>query len=149
LEESAENVLFNGRLIKRKDLPQSNFSRPIVINLAYTGRFFDQLLFSTSVKFKSAYDSLEQSDSIAIVAPGPEGDVSESISVYYTAHYDASFMIDCTLSWEQKLPWDQTLTVILEIDNVMDKKNKISREVDSWDTYELGRQFWLGVTYEF
>jgi hypothetical protein len=152
LEETMEDVFFDGRLVKRGELPKANFSRPIIINLAYTGHFFDHLLLGTNIKFRGEYDSVESGNAISIIHPpnpltGEEE--HESIETYYSVHYDNAFLVDCTLAWEQKLPWGDSVTVTLEVANLLDAKNRVRGEVNGFDTYELGRQFWAGIAYEF
>ncbi len=63
----------------------------------------------------------------------------------------ASYTLDCSVSWEQPLKRRQKLTATVEVTNVFNAKNEAgqSSSDERKKYYEIGRQFWAGVAYEF
>ena len=68
------------------------------------------------------------------------------LRIYDEIKQPASWIFDWKLDWEKNLPHDQSMIFSLEVNNVFNEKVLAGA---STDTYELGRQFWLGMTYKF
>jgi outer membrane receptor protein involved in Fe transport len=56
------------------------------------------------------------------------------------------WLFDWRLDWQQRIYRSQDMVISLEVNNVFNR----TPEIGNFDgTYELGRQFWLGMTYNF
>jgi hypothetical protein len=161
LDDLDTDVFLDGKRIKLSDLPKDNFNKPYVINAAYYGRFFEHLTVSAALKYTTAHTMLSSEDDV-FVGYGeidPDTGVREELTLasYSTAKIKDSYTLDCTFAWEQKTFDNQTLTVTLEVQNILDLKNKIgegsrttaTQGYYTYDIYQMGRQFWLGLSYTF
>jgi hypothetical protein len=161
LEDMDSEVFLEGKRIKIKDLPRDNFNKPYVLNFAYAGKFFENLTASAVLKFTSPYKKLSSEDDVLVGYTDIDPDTGKqeeiTLASYSIAHVNESYMLDCIFSWRQKTFKDQSLTVTLEIFNILNLKNKIgeasrttaTQGYYTYDIYQMGRQFWLGLAYEF
>ncbi|QAR33789.1 hypothetical protein EP073_10345 [Geovibrio thiophilus] len=161
LEDMDDEILYKGKLIKRYDKPKDNYNRPIVANIAYTGKFFDRLVISPVFNFRGAYRQVVLTDDAYPAGTTGEDDpitgdpVYKYVEKYEEEKFDVSYTLDCAVSWVQPLKRKQKLTFTVEVYNVFNSKNEIGKSDDRTDTteykneYEIGRQFWAGVAYEF
>ncbi|MDR2400238.1 MAG: hypothetical protein LBD73_01130, partial [Deferribacteraceae bacterium] len=142
-----------GRRIKLKDLPKDNYNRPYVFNLSYVGKYFNHLTVSGIINYSTPHKKLySETEDDGTSTPGDRN----IISVYKTIELDDSFTLDCTFSWEQKIYKDHKIILTLEVMNILDSKNKIGEGYRTYykgdynyDKFQLGRQFWAGIGYEF
>ncbi|MDR2400992.1 MAG: hypothetical protein LBD73_04995 [Deferribacteraceae bacterium] len=161
LEDMETEVFLEGKRIKLKDLPRDNFNKPYVLNFAYAGKFFENLTVSAILKYTTPYKKLTSDDDVFVGYGETNPDTGErdeiTLASYSIAHINEQYMLDCVFSWKQKTYKDQSLTVTLEIFNILDLKNKIGEGSRStaaqgyytYDIYQMGRQFWLGLAYAF
>jgi hypothetical protein len=159
LEDMEKFVIFKGKQIKVNEMPKDNFNRPVVLNLAYTGKFFERLTLSSAIKYKTAYKQIELVEKdyftgIKEYDPVIGKDVYLTASAYDEKKNKESITVDCLIAWEQPIFNDHKITFSLEVYNVFNAKNKVgksytSSSVNSYETYEMGRQFWAGVSYDF
>jgi hypothetical protein len=154
LEELEDIVIFEGRKTHRYELPKDNFNRPIRVNLAYTGRFFDHFTFSAIMNYRTPYRQLQIVDSNYILGYGETDPVTgETVQivtdVYEIKQLNDSFTMDCSFAWEQKLFFEHQLVFTLEVSNILNTRNEAGRGTSGSSQYELGRQFWAGLNYKF
>lgn len=150
-------IYYNGKPVKRYELPNDNFARPIILNFGYVGKFFDKrLTISALLKYRSPYTTIMQVDDISVghsyVDPVTGETVQESVSAYEDVRYDHNVTVDLAVYWEQTLWADTKLTLYAEVYNLFNTQNKIgySNQSSSMvDDYELGTQLWIGASYEF
>jgi hypothetical protein len=152
LDTPEAEVVFNGRTIKRKDLPKDNFNKPYIFNLGYVGRYFNHLTVSGILNYSTPYKKLysEGDENIGMLND------SNLVSAYGIAEIGDIITLDCSLSWEQKIYNDHKIILTLEVLNLLDSKNKIGEAHRiyykgdySYGKYQMGRQFWAGLAYEF
>ncbi len=155
LEDMDNVIYYNGRQIYAWQLPKDNFSRPVTVNLAYTGLFFDRLRVSLMLKYKSPYKAVEQiyddSYGYTYVDPVTGSTVTATTSAYEDVEYGNNFTVDMGLEWIQPVWFGHKITVQAEVYNLLNTKNKIGKKyyAASNTDYELGIQAWFGVKYEF
>jgi beta-galactosidase beta subunit len=158
LEDMEKFVIYKGSKIKVSEMPKDNFNRPVVLNLAYTGRFFEQLVLSSAVKYRTAYKQIELIDSNYFTGYTEVNQWGETVNItanaYDETEVDPSLTVDLSLAWEQPIFRDHKITFSVEIYNIFNEKNRVGKSnsssgVNSYETYEMGRQFWAGVSYDF
>lgn len=134
-----EKVWYDGELMDRTELPRTDFNRPWVANLAYTAKLPLHFTFTNVTWARAGYR--------AVVRSGDEITVDgEDYYVYERVKREPVYTFDWKLTWDKPVTDTQTLTLGMEILNVFDARIRVA---DSEDSYELGRQFWLGMEYRF
>jgi hypothetical protein len=154
-EDLDTEVWYDGEVVNIEKIPRQDFNRPWVANLVYSTRLPLNFTFTNITKYRSGYEGLFRIvDSAEKTALG----VPEEIRyAYKNAHKAGSLVFDWRIDWEKKFLNNQRFIISLEIDNVFDKKvetGDASVQVpvtvpSDEQSYELGRQFWLGMTYKF
>lgn len=138
-----ERVWFDGDYVSREDLPSTDYYRPHVVNVIYVGRLPWNLTFTNVTKYQSGYEALDTLTNAEKTALGLPTDVEAK----QMKRRSGSTIFDWRLDWETRTWREQLLTLSLEVNNVFDRKVKAGGNSD--DIYELGREFWLGMTYKF
>jgi hypothetical protein len=137
---SADPVWYHGSLVDRSDLPRPDFNRDFVCNLVYTAKLPYNTTFTNVTQYRSGYKALENTGEDKVLLSGLSYDIYEEVK------RPESWVFDWLLEWEVHIMPLQSLTVSLELNNVFNQRTLAG---NSDDTYELGRQFWLGMTYTF
>lgn len=157
LEDLDTQVIFAGKLIPLAQMPKDNFNRPIIVNLAYTGRFFDRLSISPVVKYRGSYRQIQITDRDYFLGFGAFDPITGeqtkiTTNAYEVVKQDAAVTLDCALAWTQSLGRSHQVTFTLEVFNVLNARHQEGKSYttgETPDSYELGRQFWAGVGYSF
>lgn len=132
-------VYFNGQLTPRSNLPAENYNRPWIGTLTHTGGFFDNYLrWYNIARYKGPGRGIV-SDGTYIAPNG----------LRYYAYKEKSFgdsvTIDTAVEWDAFRKEDHTLTLILEITNLLDAYSV----TDTEGNYMMGRQYYAGFKYSF
>ncbi|WP_027390430.1 TonB-dependent receptor [Chrysiogenes arsenatis] len=158
LEELEQRVVYEGNVIRRSELPRGNFNRPIIVNLAYVGRYFDALTVAPAVRYRSGYRHIEQYDNAYFLGFGDYNTATgeyerHTTSAYRVVKYAPATTFDLSFAWEQAIKATHRVTFRLDIFNLLNAKNRIGNDqqntTNATETYELGRQIWAGVSYDF
>lgn len=136
-EDLDEEIWYDGGVILKSELPRKNFNRPWLVNLLYVGEFPHNISFSSQLKYRSGYWTLQKSG---------QTHTELGIPIYEKTRLGGAITLNCKLDWHTRLWAGNGLTLSLEILNLLDKKSAVG-EVE--DGYEMGRQFWLGARYTF
>lgn len=139
-------VWYHGRLVERDELPRSDFNREWTAAITYIGRLPGNFFFTNVARYRSPYAALENTGEDYVVLGPDNSTVVEKYDIYDDVKQSSSLIFDWRLDWERQLWRDQMLVLTLEVNNVFDKKVRAGERID---IYELGRQFWLGMTYKF
>ncbi len=135
-----DSVWYRGKLISLDDLPRPDYNREHRLNIIYVGRLPGNFTFTNTARYQSGYETLEDTrDNITL----PSG---ESYDIYAKGEQPGYWIFDWRIDWEKIILRSQSIVLSLEINNVFDRTPPAD---DSDDVYELGRQFWLGMTYKF
>ncbi|NJC87558.1 MAG: hypothetical protein FIB02_03360 [Desulfuromonas sp.] len=142
-------VWYDGHLIDKEELPRTDYYRPHVVNVIYVGRLPWGFTFTNVTKYQSGYEATEEitltKAERALITS--QYNIPSDTRFYDKKKRSGSTVFDWRLDWETRTYREQSLIVSLEINNVFDRKVKTGGNSD--DTYELGREFWLGMTYKF
>jgi len=140
-------VWYEGEFLNLEELPRLDFNRPWVINLLYSARLPWNIVFTNVTRYQSGYEGLDKLSNSEEKALG----LPTSTLAYRKEQKPEAWIFDWQLSWTRELPRNQLLTLNLEIDNVFDQRVEIgdpSRTL-TYQTFQTGRQFWLGLIYSF
>jgi hypothetical protein len=135
-------VWYDGRYIDAEQLPRTNYYRPHVVNVVYSGKLPWGFAFTNVTKFQSGYQGLET----LTIAEKIERGIPASVTAYERERQPDYLVFDWRIDWEGTVWRNQRVMVSLEANNVFDRKIKAGGKED---IYELGREFWLGVSYRF
>lgn len=144
-------VYYNGKVIKASKLPATDFNLPLRFNFELRTQIPDWDLSVYNIfewhgrRYQAArYDNEYHNDS-------QHGQLAR-----YTREDFAS-----TFRWDMKVSWAPSFayggSVSLEVDNVLNKKNitdrysyyNSTRDMVILNSYDVGRQFWLQLNYDF
>jgi len=144
-----DEVWYEGKLTAKTDLRRKDYSRPWVVNLVYSTQLPWGITFTNVTKYRSGYeglDSLSVSEKIALGIP-------KATTAYIDNRFPGAWVFDWQVDWDVPFIKGQKLVTTLEINNVFNEKVQLGDGGTVSDTdpanYELGRQFWLGMTYKF
>lgn len=138
-DDLEDSVWYGGQLISLANLPRTNFNREHVLNIVYTGRLPWNVTFTNIARYQSGYEGLEDTKKDITLPSG-------KYDIYARVEHPDFWVFDWRFDWEKNLAREQSVVLSLEIDNVFDRTPPSGAEQD---IYELGRQFWLGMTYKF
>ncbi len=144
-DDLEEEVWYEGGLVARTDLPRLDYSREHMLNIIYTGRLLRNLTFTNVTRYFGEYDARDRlgtSEKIALNIP----DELRHLTAYKAVTRPDYWTFDWRLDWENAIYRTQDIILSLEVNNVFDRTPPAGASDDS---YELGRQFWLGMTYKF
>ncbi len=145
-EETLEqNIWYEGSVYKYDELPRQDFNRTWVANLVYSVKFPYGLTFTNVTKYRSGFVGLEIIKKADWAAKGIPDGVD---SAYYQKKQPESWIFNWRLDWRRNLYRNQGIQLSLEVYNVFNQKVPAG-EYETIQTYELGRQFWVGMEYYF
>ena len=139
-DDLEDSVWYQGKLVSLDDLPRPDYNRDHILNIIYVGRLPGNFTFTSVARYQSGYETLEDTrDNITL----PSG---ERYDIYAKVEQPDYWIFDWRIDWEKMVLQNQSLVFSLEINNVF---NRTPPAGDANDIYELGRQYWLGMTYNF
>ncbi|MCW2294695.1 outer membrane receptor for ferrienterochelin and colicin [Pseudomonas sp. BIGb0408] len=138
------DVYFDGKLIPYSDLPSGNFNRPWTARLnTITAIPALNLTVSNFFRYRGPYEQIFSGSPSNILVDG------SSYANYAVGKVGGAPTWDMRVKWQTPTFKDQSLYVAADITNVTDKVNKIVSETGGSISYEVGRQYWLEVGYQF
>jgi hypothetical protein len=151
--ELEDRVWYDGQILYKSDLPRDQFNHPWLANLTYVGRMPWGFTFVNIARYRSGYRNLEPTGRTVAVPPGEQrtdpltGEpIVEVLPVYEKVNRPAAVIFDWKLHWERTFFKRQIFGVDLEVYNVFNAKAYTGAAADS---FEMGRQFWVGMNYGF
>ncbi|OLU33296.1 hypothetical protein BVH03_05455 [Pseudomonas sp. PA15(2017)] len=143
VDQLADNdVYYDGKLIPYSELPADNFNRPWTARLnTVTNIPVLNLTWSNFFRYRGAYEQIYSTNNITI-----DGDV---YAAYTNKRVAGAPTWDTRVKWEIPTYREQSAYVALDITNVADKVNSIVSDTNGTVSYEVGRQYWLEVGYQF
>ncbi|PWC20441.1 TonB-dependent receptor [Brenneria roseae subsp. roseae] len=149
-------VIFNEKLMQRRDMDPLNFNTPWKAFLNVDTYFpAARLTWGQRLSYTSGYKGYLNSG--YITCPGADalcGDYSgEAIrpTIYTGVQYSDFFSYDWRFAYSQPVYKNQTVDITLDVLNVLDNVVETSQTFANSNTsvvsYKPGRQFWLGVAY--
>lgn len=140
-------IWYNGQFLSYDQIPKSDFNRPIIATLIYTGKLPFNLTFTNTAKFRSAYTKLSRIKPLSNHGLEPNSTSAyDLIYDYEKKRMRSSVVFDWHLAWEVSPKRLSGLVLTLDVLNVFNNESNIS---DSETNYELGRQLWVGASYDF
>ena len=153
-EDITETIWYNGDELYRYEISRLDFNRPFVANLIYIFRLSDNITLTNVTKYRGAYWRLWRSrdsnnqliQKPSIISPNQPRDpyVYEKVKSHDTVTFDWQ------LSLKTPQQSNQNIILTLDILNVFDHKTKIGYQTGKYGyEYEIGRQFWAGLEFNF
>ncbi len=143
-EDATETYWYEGKEYFKYEMPKSDFNRPVVLNFIYRCKLPYAISFTNTTKYRGKYWRLKNSGERQASLLNPEQATDPFI--YQKVKAKSALTFDWNLRWQ--VPEFSRFDVVLNLDvlNVFNKKIKIR---DYGGEYELGRQFWAGIDFNF
>jgi outer membrane receptor protein involved in Fe transport len=150
-EESDSRIWYKNELIFKSDLPAFNQNRPIIVNLLWVAELPARFTFTNLSRYRSGYRQIVPTGEFRPlperrIDPDTGEEILDAAAVYEEIKHSGKVIFDWKLGWSTPVYHQQGLNFSLEINNVF---NSRTRTGGTTTTYEMGRQFWAGVAYDF
>ena len=153
--QSADRIIYNDRLLPPDELPPSDFNSPWGITGSISTEFPKiNLTWVQDFTFNQGKKYLERGDSVIHCDTNPrsacngyDGDAYE----VKDAILGSDFNLDWRFAYKYFFTKEQFAEVTLDINNVLNRKS-VSSSGGTGSTgtyYKMGRNFWLGVSYNW
>ncbi len=148
-DDDNEHIIFDGKLIKQKDMPALNFNQPwnafANINLDFPKIYLN---WANRLNYTAGYEAYTRFY-CAYRAPKDCGEyVGEQIYGYKKTKFKNKFTLDWNISFKPPVGKGH-LEIDLDVLNVLDTRSESTSADVSSITYKAGRQFWLGAKYSW
>jgi hypothetical protein len=152
-EEIDSRIWYKDELIFRSDLPDRVKNRPIRVNLIWVADLPARFTFTNISRYRSVHREIARTGEFRQL-PAAErridpvsGEVIlDAVAVYEEIRSPGKVIFDWRLGWSLPVYRRQELNFSLDINNVFNSRIQTG---GSATTYEMGRQFWAGVAYDF
>jgi hypothetical protein len=158
LDTPVDELVFYGDEIVSFDtlsIIRSNFGRPVVGNFGWNYKWAEFLSTGLTARYFGAYDSALQlpfrrtTGDISTAECTACQAISLTLPVYEKVRYDARVTLALNTSWQIKLSGAHSIEVRADISNLLNSRtHRIVKEFGQ-SGIEVGRQFWLGVKYNY
>jgi hypothetical protein len=152
-EEISSRIWYNDALIFKSDLPARVQNRPVIVNLIWVAELPARFTFTNLSRYRSGYREIAQTgefrplpDNLRRFDPVTDEVILDAVAVYEEVSHSGKVIFDWKLGWSTPLYQQQLLVFSLEINNVFNSRTQTG---GTTTTYEMGRQFWAGVAYDF
>jgi hypothetical protein len=142
-EDLEEEVWYDGKLIDSDDLPRPDYNREHMLNIIYIGKLPWNFTFTNVTQYLGEYEARDKLNSSEKRALG----IPTDLTAYEEVTRPDYWVFDWRLDWEKRTYRGQNMVLSLEVNNVFNRTPSVGNSDDL--AYELGRQFWLGMTYKF
>ncbi|MDX2480542.1 MAG: TonB-dependent receptor [Desulfuromusa sp.] len=145
-DDIAETIWYKGDELYYYEIPKTDFNRPVIANLIYTAKLPYNITFTNTTKYRGAYWKLLNTREKQQSNINPEQDSY----IYEKKKSKRSVLFDWRLSWKSPQFSEQNMTLTLDIYNVFNRRVNYDYQSGVYGyNYELGRQLWAGLTYNF
>lgn len=149
LDKMVDKVWFQGKLIGLEKLPKKEFNRPLVLNVYYMSILPYGFNITTFLKLRSGYTNLENTGelradpkAVSSIDPASGEILVDAYPVFEVKERPLVAIVNIKILWHTPKRKRFNANVSIEINNLF---NTRTRSGASSNTYELGRQFWLGT----
>ncbi|WP_052506684.1 TonB-dependent receptor plug domain-containing protein [Mannheimia massilioguelmaensis] len=144
-------AIINGKLKDISELPKDDYNVPWSAFFELETQFPDlRLTWNQRFSYTAGYKGYTTDD---VYCPGGHdacGDYSsvKKVLVYDEYKQGSYFMLDWHFAYKQPTFKEQFLEVTLDINNVLNRK-VVASSYNSSTTYKMGRNYWLGISYNW
>ena len=137
-------IILDGQKTAVADMPAGNFNADWVINYTHRAAFMEDRLRSTLwLRWESEADRIYNTGDTETIG-------SEQFRIFKTGENEDLFNADFNLAYDLVKTMNSTLTVNMDVMNLFDNKNLVLTDAaNGVGRYSMGRQFFLGLTYEY
>lgn len=152
LSDTADMVYYDGKIMDYSELPLSDFNTPWKAGLSIN-TFLPKyhLTWTNDLNYTAGHRYLHSSsnDEFSCAGDARCGNLTGVVvRPYHEEKQGGYFTMDWRFNYEKPLNNGHSLGVSLDVHNVLDKV-VVSSQTSSNTTYKMGRNFWLGVSYNW
>ena len=149
-----ELVWYEGQIITKSALDRlnANFGRPTTVNAGWTTSWTDDIHTSVTARWTEGYEtavfrnSYRQTDEIVWACPECEA-TNLLLPEYRRIELSDRWMVNASVSWDLYITQQHRIQLRADISNLFDARTY--QVLPGEGGIEVGRQFWLGVKYDF
>lgn len=149
----SDKVIFDGKLMEKGDMDALNYNTPWRVFLNVDTQFpYIRLTWDQMLAYTSGYKSYTTSTVACPDGNSACGDYDGNATLYKEKQFKDYISYDWRFSYSQPIYKEQTLDITLDVLNVFDNIIETSSSgtlSSSTITYKTGRQFWLGIAYNW
>lgn len=152
-EEISSQIWYENQLIAKGDLPARTQNRPVIVNLIWIAELPAHVTFTNLSRYRSGYREIVATgdyrplpDAVSRIDPVTGEEILDAVEVYEEINHRGKVIFDWKLGWSRRVYHQQLLAFTLEINNVFNSRTQTG---GTTTTYEIGRQFWAGIAYDF
>ena len=147
-EDLLETVWYEGEELLTHEIPRRDFNRPFIINLIYSWQLPYDVTFTNITRYRGAYwrlwNTLERKPSLINPEQTPDP------YIYEKRKTKRALTFDWHLTWNLSNKVDRNFVLSVDVLNVFNKRTKVAYQTGtSGYDYELGRQIWAGMEFNF
>lgn len=153
VSDDSSRAVYNNRLLDNNEVPPSDFNTPwnIGFNL-YTDFPKINLKWTQTFKFTQGRKYLEAEDSKVDCSMSSNrtlcGDYYGEATKYKDGKVGSELSVDWRFIYKQPTFRNQFLEVTLDVNNVLNRRS-VASSSGSTSYYKMGRNFWLGASYNW
>ncbi len=142
-EDARETYWYEGKEYYKYEKPKADFNRPTVVNMIYRWQINEAVNFTNTLKYRGQYWTLRYAGTQpSVLNPDQERDPF----IYKKVKAKSALTVDWSVNWRVLGIDNYDIIVNLDILNVFNKRNK---QGYLFNNYDIGRQFWLGIDFNF
>lgn len=147
-DDLVETIWYDGEELLPHEIPRRDFNRPVIANLIYSCRLPYDVTFTNITRYRGAYwrlwNTVERKPSERFPDQSPDP------FVYEKRKNKPVITFDWHLSWTIPSLVEQNVVLTIDLLNVFDKRSKIAYQSGTMGyDYEVGRQLWAGIEFNF
>ncbi|MBF6057340.1 TonB-dependent receptor plug domain-containing protein [Thiomicrorhabdus heinhorstiae] len=145
-DEDNSVIYYKGQLYQLSDFGRIKQEKPPTVKLFYGYQPSKGLNLGVYATYTGGYQSFESNAyAIDYIQDSDSVNATREIAIYDYVKYEPFFQLDLSVSYRKK--WlEQYYTFTVDIKNALDEVRRVKNGTND---YTLGRQFWLGVSYDF
>lgn len=149
-EQDEQKAIIDGKLINKEDLPAMDYHTPWSVSANFDIHFPKlNLTWGNNIGYRAGYTGYQTfNQECPTYNTQICGEYTGRATLYEKTRFNNRFSYDMRFIYKQPTFKHQSLELTLDINNVFNQKNASSKSLTSIN-YQMGRQFWLGVAYNF
>lgn len=151
-EMTHEKLIIDGKMYDIDNAPRTDYSKPWRAYLNWITEFPQiNLTWAQHFEYESPYKGYRTIHNSIICSSNINGCAggSERVQVQESYKFGSKFMVDWHFTYTQPIFKNQSLEISLDINNVLNRKTVSNATSATNPTYEMGRNYWLGVSYNW
>lgn len=151
--DDSSRIIYQGKLLDAGERPNSDFNTPWQFAFGLETKFpAINLTWHQDFSYRKGRKYFEVTDTKRSCTESSLrsicGDYEGLVDYYRDAQKGSEFTVDWRFIYSQPLTGHQSIEITADINNVLNRKT-IAKSASGTTTYKMGRNFWLGASYNW